>query len=65
MKCPECKKDVAPWTLGTYDDTHAVAWLRCPSCRYAWPERMKDLPRDLRRDTLDAEQSRLAVEGLI
>lgn len=65
MNCPECKREITPWTLGTYDDRHTVAWLRCPTCRYAWPMEMKRLPESLRRDVLLAEQSRLAVAGLI
>jgi len=66
MRCPECSRDVVPWTLGTFGGVHdpVAAWLRCPSCRYAWPILWRDASDDTRRDALLAERSRIAAEGM-
>jgi DNA-directed RNA polymerase subunit RPC12/RpoP len=65
MRCKACRRDVTPCPLGTYDDEHQYAWLRCPQCRHVWLTETASLPESLRRTALNAEIARLAEQGLI
>lgn len=66
MICSECQQDVTPWTIQVFNTIQypQAVWVRCPKCRYAWPVSWEKATSEMRRDAIQAELSRMAVDGM-